>query len=172
MKAKAYCDSSIPIFPLANATTSTAWLDTTHPLNGQTTIIYNVPGTKTRLIINVWPDELPEKAMSSVVLRTMSYAATHIEAKGDGTIEPKEDPFWLDSNGGVIFGLWSTDDRRHLSYSELESVARGLWTALFMKKKYNSASVSVFDNVYTSGRTRLGYGVIRVGHLKASVSDT
>lgn len=102
----------------------------------------------------------------------MNYAATHIEETGDGTMEQKEDPFWIDSRLGVVFGLWSTDPRRRLKYSELGHTAKGIWSAMYMQRKYNAASVSVYDKVYTQGRNRIGYGVLRAGHLKSLVSES
>ncbi|KAL8939955.1 MAG: hypothetical protein Q9216_003061 [Gyalolechia sp. 2 TL-2023] len=154
-----------------NASSLTAWLDGFHPIKpGQTTIVYDVPGTSTRLLIEVWNERIPQMPMSVLLLRTINYAATHINEKGDGTIEFREDPFWLDSKTGVIFGLWSTDPRRHLTYSELSNTARGIWAALYRQQKYNAARISVYDKMYTEGRTKIGYGVIRSGHLRMAGS--
>lgn len=155
-----------------NASSLTAWLDTVHPIKpGQTTIVYNVPGTPTRLIIDVKDERIPSAPMSASLLSTKHFAVTHISEKGDGAIDPKEDPFWWDSHAGVIFGLWSTDSRR-LTYSELASTAKGIWVAMYMEKKYNAASISVYDKIYTEGRARIGYGVIRAGRLGPSGSDS
>lgn len=102
----------------------------------------------------------------------MNHAATHIEAKGDGFLERGDDPLWLDTKQGIIFGLWSTDAQRRLTYRDLESTAKGLWAAMYMEGKYNAAAVTVFDRAFTTGRNRIGYGVLRAGHLRVPVSDS
>lgn len=154
-----------------NASALTAWLDSSAPVKAQDIIIYNVPKTTTQLIIDLWGAWLPGQTMSGLILRTMNLAATRVAAKGDRAIDRTEDPFWLDSNAGVILGLWSTDPRR-LTYSELEDTAKGLWSAMYMAKRYSAASFSVYDKKYAQGRTRVGAGVIRAGHLSPSVSDS
>ncbi|KAL8750808.1 MAG: hypothetical protein Q9184_006288 [Pyrenodesmia sp. 2 TL-2023] len=174
-RGRAAYRNSIPILPSTDPSLSTAWLDSTRrttSANGRTVVIYHVPGTTTRLIIDVWGDELPELAMSGVILRTMNYAATHIKEKGDGALEPGDDPLWLDTKAGVIFGLWSTDAQRHLTYRDLQNTAKGLWTALYLKQKYNAAAVTVYDLAYTGGRNRVGYGVLRAGPLRVPISDS
>ena len=168
----AYYRNSVPFVPFTNASSLTAWLDISQPVNGQTIIYYTVPGTSTRLVMNVWETEIPSQAMSSVILRTMNYAATHLSTKGDGALESQEDPFWIDSRQGVIFGIWSTYTGKHLTYNDLKDTARGLWSALYMEKKYCAASVEVYNRDYMHGRTRLGYGVIRGGRLRSSLSDS
>ncbi len=172
---KAAYRSSIPILPFTNPSLATGWLDSsrqTSSVNGKTIIVYRVPETTIRLVIEVYNNELPKLAMSGMILRTMNHAATHIEAKGDGVLERGEDPLWLDTKQGIIFGLWSTDAQRRLTYRDLESTAKGLWAALYLDGKYNSAAFTVFDLAYTSGRRRIGYGVLRAGHLRALVSDS
>ncbi|KAL8648485.1 MAG: hypothetical protein Q9210_004959 [Variospora velana] len=160
---------SFRILPLSQASTSTRWLDVTQPVKMHTMIIYPVPGTTTRLIIKVWEDKLPKLAMSEVISQTMNFAVSHIEAHGDGFLEPRDDPFWLDRPDGVVFGLWSSDRTRHLTYQELGNTAKGLWEAMFMETKYNAASVSVYDKTSSA---RIGSGVIRAGHVQYQVSDS
>lgn len=150
-----------------NASLLTTWLDTVHGRikPGQTTIVYLVPDTTIRLILEVWKESISDRPMSNLLLRTMNYAATHISEKGDGPLEGKEDPFWLDSRLGIIFGLWSTDTR-HLTYKNLASVARGVWLAMYIPQKYKAVTISVFDLTYALGNRRIGYGVIRPGSLR------
>lgn len=149
-----------------NVSSLTAWLDTIRgPIKPGTTIIYIVPETTTRLVIEVGKDTILPLPMSGLLLRIMNYAATHI-SKGEGTLEAKEDPFWLDTRAGVIFGLWSTDVRRRLTYRDLASTARGIWSSMYLEGKYNAATISVFDLTYAQGNQRIGYGILRLGHLR------
>ncbi|KAL9010680.1 MAG: hypothetical protein Q9173_004410 [Seirophora scorigena] len=160
---------NIPVIPLSRASSATRWLDVSQPVKMETTIIFHVPGTTTRLIIKMWNEGLPQVAMSTAIIWTREYAASHLYTRGDGPLERRDDPFWLDSRGGVIFGLWSSDPPRQLTYRELESTARGLWLALYMKNKFNAASVSVYDRASPS---RIGYGVLRLGRLRYPVADS
>lgn len=122
--------SRIPRHVLANAAFATTWLNASAPedLAMSTTIVYTVPGTSTRLVIKVENNMIPATPMSSLILRTMNLASSHIQKAGDGhPLDQKEDPFWLDSKAGVVLGVWSSATPR-LTYNQLGDTARGLWT--------------------------------------------
>ncbi|KAL8947687.1 MAG: hypothetical protein Q9222_006055 [Ikaeria aurantiellina] len=160
----------IPSLLVENATAATAWLDGSRAihLSDKTIIIYTVPGTTTRLMINVWGNDLPATTMSGLILRVVNYSHNHIEAKGDGPLEPKEDPFWIDTKRGVIFGLWSIPTK-HLTYSELGNVATGLFKALYLEHKYKAAT---FEVSRTDSGLRIGYGTIRAGRLESQTATS
>ncbi|KAI4088472.1 MAG: hypothetical protein LQ344_006053 [Seirophora lacunosa] len=160
---------NISIIPLSRASSSTHWLDVTQPLMTETTIIFHVPGTPTRLILKVWNEELPRAAMSHAIIRTKEYAVSRLFNHRDGPLDARDDPFWLDSGNGVIFGLWSSDPTRRLTYRELESTATGLWLAMYMEDKFNAATISVYDRASPG---QIGYGVLRLGHLRYPVADS
>lgn len=167
-EARAYCPS-IPVTPLSRASSLTHWLDVSQPVKSETTIIFHVPGTPTRLILKVWNEELPRAAMSHAIIRTKEYAISRLFNRRDGPLDTRDDPFWLDSGDGVIFGLWSSDPTRRLTYRELESTAKGLWLAMYMEDKFNAATVSVYDRASPG---QIGYGVLRLGHLRYPVADS
>ncbi|KAL8988395.1 MAG: hypothetical protein Q9177_002521 [Variospora cf. flavescens] len=124
----------------------------------RTIIVYPVPGTTTKLIIDMRQNKLSKFAMGEVVHQTLKFAISHIEAHGDGSLEPKDDPFQLDRNG-VVFGLRSLDrTRRRLTYQELGNTATGLLDAMIRKTKYNvAASFLVYDMISDS---QIGEGYI------------
>ncbi|KAL8961521.1 MAG: hypothetical protein Q9193_001930 [Seirophora villosa] len=161
---------NIPITPLSGASSSTHWLDVSQPVKMETTIVFHVPGTPTRLILNVWNEELPRAAMSHAIIRTKEYALSRLFHRRDAPpLDLRDDPFWLDSRNGVVFGLWSVDPTRRLTYRELESTAKGLWLAMYMENKFNAATISVYDRAFPG---RIGYGVIRLGHLSYPVAGS
>ncbi|KAL8661523.1 MAG: hypothetical protein Q9202_005532 [Teloschistes flavicans] len=161
----------VPSLVLANTSLATAWLETTQPVSlatKTTHIIYSVPGTPTKLIIRVYDQELPQQAMAAILLRVMNYAARRIEEKGDVALLKREDPFWIDSKQGTVFGIWSLRGAT-LKYSELESTARGIWSTMYLEGKYQPASIAIYNK--DRGSAVRGYAVIREGTLQALASD-
>ncbi|KAL8710748.1 MAG: hypothetical protein Q9220_004766 [cf. Caloplaca sp. 1 TL-2023] len=160
----------VPSLVVENVTAATAWIDASPSsiLPQKTIIIYTVPGTSTKLIINVWDNKLYATTMSGLILRVINYSHNHIETKGDGDLDRKEDPFWIDTKRGVVFGLWSTASKR-LTYSELGHVGTGLFKAMYLEQKYNAATFEVFRAGYGA---RVGYGTIRAGHLERQTATS
>ncbi|KAL8751285.1 MAG: hypothetical protein Q9199_006523 [Rusavskia elegans] len=137
-----------------------------------TYIIYNVPGTSTRLLISIWDQTLPQVHMGGVILKATNYIASrtrsHPEARGS-VLDRRDDPFWIESvSPGIIFGAWSTASK-HLTYGELENIVLGVWKAMYQEGKYNAASIEVQDK--QDGVRTVGNAVIRRGHLTRQRSE-
>ncbi|KAL8726846.1 MAG: hypothetical protein Q9166_006462 [cf. Caloplaca sp. 2 TL-2023] len=173
--------ASPPILPLPlqrSAASATAWLDASKPDNLSVSyIVYNVPNTSTRLLITAWDHVLPQVKMGAVILKTLNYIERRLRGHPedrDLVLDRAMDPFWRESDPppliGVIFGAWSTIPTKRLTYGEVGNIALGLWKAMYLEGKFNQASFEVFNADY--GPRRIGYGVLRRGHLVPSSSDS
>lgn len=163
--------SRVPSLVLTNTSLTTARLEMSQPVGlavKTTHIVYTVPGTSTKLVIRVYDKELPEPAMADLLLRVMNYATRRIEQKGDRVLLKSEDPFWIDSRAGVVFGAWSMRGAT-LKYSELVSTARGIWSTMYLEGKYQPASIAIYNT--DRGKAQRAYAVIREGSLQTLTSE-
>ncbi|CAO1605352.1 hypothetical protein XANCAGTX0491_008872 [Xanthoria calcicola] len=164
---------TLPWILQQNAASASAWLDRSKPDNlSATYIVYNVPGTQTRLIISVWDQTLPPVHMQSVIFKAIQYTERHMRSHPEdqgSVLDRKDDPFWMESDpGGIILGVWSTASKR-LTYGELESVVKGIWKAMYQEGKYNAASIEV--QTKQGGLRTIGKAVIRRGTLPPQRSE-
>ncbi|KAL8769080.1 MAG: hypothetical protein Q9209_004866 [Squamulea sp. 1 TL-2023] len=150
-----------------NANSATVLLDHSKPDDlSSTYIVYNVPGTSTRLIISVLDQTLLQVHMGGVILKAINYVDRRIRSHPEdrnSSLDRQDDPFWRESDPpGTIFGAWSINSKR-LTYEELGRIAFGVWKAMYGEGKYNGATIDVRNK--EDGGKRIGYAVIKRGHL-------
>lgn len=110
-------------------------------------------------------------ALGRTILNGQQKLRNHISSKGDGFLDPDEDPWQIDDKrtGKCVVGVASYENpkspEQRMKYSTALAALAGCWDVLFLGKREVSARFRILEGRESVGHGKIAEGMVfQIGH--------